>query len=279
MLDHRAKHRIHFIEPIPSLHSPGGQLSKPVRAVLFDIYGTLFVSDSGDIGIAQKQAHNLALLGDLCRHYGIDVPPDQVTQRLFQSIRMTHERIKQAGITHPEIKIDAVWQDILGWQDHDRIRDFALEYEWAVNPSYPMPGLDETLRTIRRRSLVMGLISNAQFFTPLLFEWFLGAAPTDCGFMPDLTVYSYQCGEAKPSETLFLHCADKLSNMGLPPESVVYVGNDMLNDIVPAAKMGWQTVLFAGDHRSLRLRRENNECRLIHPNLVITNLRQLLDWI
>jgi len=279
MVDHRAKHRIHYIEPIPTSHPSGGQLAKPVRAILFDIYGTLFISDSGDVGTAQSISQHVSPLDELSHHYSIDASPDLISQRLFQAICATHERKKKAGIPFPEIKIDMIWQRILGWQNRDRIREFALEYEWSVNPCFPMPGLDETLRTIRHRDLVMGIISNAQFFTPLLFEWFLGASPPSLGFAPDLTIYSYQCGEAKPSGMLFNRCASRLKQMDLSPESIVYVGNDMLNDIVPAAKVGWQTVLFSGDQRSLRLRRDREECRSTHPNLVITDLRQLLDWI
>ena len=279
MVDRQAQNHIHYLEPIPSLHPTGGRLVKPVRAILFDIYGTLFISNSGDIGTAAKNLQGVSSLGDVCRRYDIDASPDQIAQRLFQCIRATHERKRKIGIAYPEIEIDTVWQSILGWQDRNQIRKFALEYEWRVNPSYPMPGLDETLRTIRHRDVVMGIISNAQFFTPLLFKWFLGDFPTALGFAPDLTVYSYQCGEAKPSGRLFNHCAKRLNEMGLSPESIVYVGNDMLNDIVPAAKAGWQTALFAGDRRSLRLRRDVEECRMIHPNLVITDLRQLLDWL
>jgi putative hydrolase of the HAD superfamily len=142
-----------------------------------------------------------------------------------------------------------------------------------------MPGLDETLRTLQHRGLKMGIISNAQFFTPLLFEWFLGAPPAPLGFDDDLTLYSYQCGEAKPSQSLFDICASRLRDLGFPPESVVYIGNDMLNDIVPAANAGWQTALFACDRRSLRLRRNREDCLKRHPDLVITDLRQLFDWI
>lgn len=279
MDDLRAPANIHYLEPIPSLHPIGGRLVKPVRAILFDIYGTLFISDSGDVGTAQEKIRGTSGLGELGRHYGIDASPDQITERLFQSIRAAHERQKKAGIAYPEVKIDTVWQSILGWQDQNRIREFALDYEWTVNPSYPMPGLDETLRNIRQRGLVMGIISNAQFFTPLLFKWFLGASPTELGFTPDLIVYSYQFGEAKPSGMLFKRCAKRLNAMGLSPESIVYVGNDMLNDIIPAANVGWQTALFAGDQRSLRLRRDREECRMTRPNLVIADLRQLLDWI
>jgi putative hydrolase of the HAD superfamily len=279
MVDLQPPSHIHFLEPIPSLHPTGGRLAKPVRAVLFDIYGTLFISGSGDIGTAPKRFPKASDHEDLGRRHDIEASPDQIAEQLFNSLRAAHERKQKAGIVYPEVRIDKVWQSILGWQDQNRIREFALDYEWMVNPSYPMPGLDETLRTLRRRGLVMGIISNAQFFTPLLFKWFLGASPEELGFAPDLTVYSYQWGEAKPSGMLFNHCANRLNAMGLSPESIVYVGNDVLNDIMPAAKVGWQTTLFAGDQRSLRLRRDREECRLVRPRLVISDLRQLLDWI
>jgi len=37
--------------------------------------------------------------------------------------------------------------------------------------------------------------------------------------------------------------------------------------------------LFAGDARSLRLRRDDSRCRRLKPNLVITDLLQLLDHL
>lgn len=183
------------------------------------------------------------------------------------------------GIEWPEIDIVSIWQAILGWTNAERVRAFALAYEGAVNPCYPMPGLDHTLRVLRARGVTMGLISNAQFYTPLLFEWFLGGSPSAQGFDRDLTVYSYRCGEAKPSKALFNRCAIKLRQRGIPPDAVAYVGNDIRNDIRPASEMAWQTVLFAGDRRSLRWCLEGPDCRAVHPDLVITDLRELLDWV
>lgn len=273
------KERIHYLAPIPTGYAPGGQLVPPIRAIIFDIYGTLFISHSGDVGTAEAMARKTARIGDLCRRYGVEEPPEQLTQRLFQVIRAAHEKMRSSGIPCPEIEIDLIWKKVLGWKDNRRVRNFALEYEWTVNPCYPMPGLDETLRMLRRRGVAMGLISNAQFFTPLLFRLFLGSTPEHIGFTTDLTIYSYQHGQAKPSDTLFEPCHERLMDRGLSPESIVYVGNDMRNDIMPAAKIGWQTVLFAGDQRSLRLREDCDDCRGTQPGLVITDLRALLDWI
>ena len=279
MHDSRFRHLIQYLAPIPSRYSAGGDLKKPVRAAIFDIYGTLFISGAGGIGTPKTDVPRASGLEDVLRRYGIAASPDRMSKRLAQSIRAAHHTINKRGVSYPEIEIDAIWQDILKWPDRHRIRDFAIAYEWTVNPAFPMPGLDETLRTLRHRGLKMGIISNAQFFTPLLFEWFLGAPPVHLGFDSDLTIYSYQHGEAKPSHSLFDICADRLRDLGFPPESVVYIGNDMLNDIVPASKAGWQTALFAGDRRSLRLRRNREECLKRQPDLVMTDLRQLLDWV
>jgi putative hydrolase of the HAD superfamily len=53
----------------------------------------------------------------------------------------------------------------------------------------------------------------------------------------------------------------------------------MLNDIYPAKNAGFNTALFAGDARSLRLRKDIPECKTLSADLVITDLIQLLDYI
>ena len=84
-------------------------------------------------------------------------------------------------------------------------------------------------------------------------------------------------GVAKPSPRLFQAAAAACERQGLPPAAVLYVGNDICNDIRPARQAGFQTALFAGDRRSLRLREDNPACRRVRPDLVITELPQLID--
>ena len=279
MADQDILRYLHLLEPIPSATPPGGRLNGPIQAVLFDIYGTLFISGCGDIGVTEASPPITSALTDVLRTFHIETSPPDLTRHLHRKIRDEHRRKQANGIGCPEIDIISIWQAILGWADERRVRAFALAYEWAVNPCYPMPGLDHTLRVLRGRGLSLGLVSNAQFYTPLLFEWFLGASPPELGFDEELTVYSYRCGEAKPAKTVFNRCATNLGQKGLSPSSVAYVGNDMRNDIRPASEMGWQTVLFAGDRRSLRLRQDDRGCQGILPDLVITDLRELLYWL
>ena len=139
-----------------------------------------------------------------------------------------------------------------------------------------MPNLKKTLLKCREKGLLMGIVSNAQFFTPLLFEWFLKSRPPGLGFHPDLTLYSYRFGYAKPSLRLFRRAAETASALGIDRQSILYVGNDMLNDIRPASVVGFKTALFAGDGRSLRPRESDDRCWGLTPDLIVTDLRQLI---
>jgi putative hydrolase of the HAD superfamily len=92
-------------------------------------------------------------------------------------------------------------------------------------------------------------------------------------------LFSYRFGCAKPSTYLFQLAAEKLQNIEISVHDALYLGNDMLNDIYPAKKAGFQTALFAGDARSLRLREDDPRCRNLSPDIIITDLKQLLDHV
>ncbi len=265
--------------PIATGLHPKGRLPETVKAILFDIYGTLFISDSGDIGNAKKELKNKDLLEKLFNRFSINKPVDKTLNHFFQTIEEAHARLKKSGIDFPEIEIDRIWMEVLGIDDRETIHHFAASYEMIVNPVFPMPHLPETLAFCREKNILMGIISNAQFFTLDLFAAFLNAEPGKLGFDPDLMFLSYQFGYAKPSLFLFQKAISKLAEKNITPDAAVYAGNDMLNDIYPAREAGFKTALFAGDKRSLRLRKEDPRCQNVTPDIVITDLIQLADHL
>lgn len=269
----------HPLSPLPTSMRPGGRLAEPIQCVLFDIYGTLFISGSGDIRVAQKTSPETRKLQRLVQKFNIRKTPRDLIEELYRAIEDEHRRLRDDGIDYPEIKIDQIWKQILETDDLDSVRRFAIEYELIVNPVFPMPNLDKTLTACRKQNLTMGLISNAQFFTPLLFEWFLHAKPEDLGFHSELIFLSYQLRHAKPSLVPFEKAATVMDTMGLSTAASLYVGNDMLNDIYPAKQLGFQTALFAGDKRSLRLRTDDARCINLSADLVLTDLGQLINHI
>jgi putative hydrolase of the HAD superfamily len=270
---------LHPLSPIPTSLKMSGRLRQPIACLLFDIYGTLFVSGSGDIGTLTQKIGQEKQLMYLLRTYGIRMTHAVLMQQFSDRIKQEHDRLRTKGIAFPEVLIEDIWQKILPFQPADQIRDFAVQFELIVNPVWPMPYLEELLSACKNAGLYMGIISNAQFYTPYLFEWFFPTDLLTIGFDPALIFYSCRFGEAKPSLKLFMAAERQLRLMDIKPQQVVYIGNDVRNDILPAQKTGFQTVLFAGDSRSLRLRENDPICSSVVSDLVVTDLEQLLLYL
>ena len=115
-----------------------------------------------------------------------------------------------------------------------------------------MPQAARCLSLLRERDVVLGLVSNAQFFTPELFPALFDEDARSLGFDPELEVYSYREGRAKPDPGLLAKAVDVLDRRGLERDRVLMVGNDRLKDVLPADRAGLRTALFAGDARSYR---------------------------
>jgi len=270
---------IHRLAPIPTSLTPSDNLIHGIRSVLFDIYGTLFISGSGDISLAGQSSPQMETIKLLLKKYEIPKTPRALLDEFHSAVKARHSELRNQGVDFPEVRIDRIWQQVLQEADHKTVRQFAVEFELISNPVYPMPNLTDLLSDYRQRGLLMGIISNAQFYTPYLFKWFLDSDLQGLGFDSDLIFYSYKFERAKPSAALFEMAAEKLMERQISPATVLYLGNDMLNDIYPANIVGFKTALFAGDKRSLRLRTTDPRCRDLTPDLVVTDLGQLIHLI
>ena len=266
---------IRRLTPIPTGEVSEGKPFGVIRCILFDIYGTLFISASGDIGFLESRRENDERLKKLMKSYCIKGEPIDLKEKLVYAIKRKHVESKIMGVDYPEIRIEEIWQEYFDFEDKDSAYRFALEYELIVNPVYPMPHLAETLSAIKKKGLYMGIISNAQFYTPLLFSAFFGQNLSDIGFDADLCLYSFEHGRGKPSPFLYSEAANRLAKIGISPQETLYIGNDMLKDILPAGVIGFQTCLYAGDKRSLRKREGLPEIQGVKPGMIVTDLHEL----
>ena len=254
-----------------------------VKAVIFDIYGTLLSSKAGDVGSdsnSGEQAVFEAALQDGGWFPGQKQEPRAEVSLLRESILRARQQRSAQGVSHPEVDIVRIWQEVLlglglTADDLDRVQLTALSYECRVNPVWPMAGLQQVLERLSGSGIQLGILSNAQFYTPVLLEVLL-ERPFSL-FHPELLVWSYKELTAKPSLKLFELMNSRLAQIGIQPAEVAYVGNDLKKDIMPASTVGWRTVLFAGDSRSLRLHSEDPELAGVKPDMVINDIRQLLQ--
>lgn len=279
------------LEPLPTHHPTRMSPLTGIRAVMFDIYGTLIISASGDIGTVgghdAEQVLREALAATGLR--ADELPAEtHISATLGRAIRAAQEHRRRQGIEFPEVDILEVWTSVLravpdlgvsrGGLSDARLRALAIEYECRDNPVWPMPGMREMLEHLRATGKHLGIVSNAQFYTPLVIHALLGTTLAELGFDPRLCAWSYRHLEAKPSTRLFQSVLDELANQyGVTAEQTLYVGNDCLNDIWPAVRLGCRTALFAGDARSLRLREDDARCSGLQPDLVIEHLHRLAE--
>lgn len=245
---------------VPKLPRLGG-----IRAVVFDLYGTLLVSDAGgERSGPEPDPEGLPGLGE----------------RLVRTIALHHERRRAEGVAFPEVEIRKVWAESLAAAGHPvpprgELERLILRHECRVHPVWPMPGAVGLLRELRGRGLALGIISNAQFYTLPVMEGLFGAGLDELGFHTDLRVFSFEEGEGKPSLRLFEKLREQAGALGIAAHEILYLGNDWKKDVVPANAVGFRTALFAGDVRSLRLGGIGRDEARETADTVITELAQV----
>lgn len=282
--------------PIPTAMVPDYQSDPSIKAVIFDIYGTLLISGSGDIeesSVTPENVNTALEFGGmkLMDHYS---NRQQILQNMLNSFKQEvfrhHDTARSADNPYPEIDILKIWNKIISDQHEINVLQtngngclecFTFVFEVLSNPIYPMPGMSELVLELKKTGIPLGIISNAQFYTPVIMNFFLHHILTDSEtippFDPDLTVFSYKLMRAKPDMQLFNKVKTAIrEKYELQPSQVLFVGNDMFRDVYPAIQAGFKTALFAGDERSLRLRTDKKEVNKLYPDYIITDLLQIL---
>ena len=284
------------IEPISTGVTPRYRKDNKIRAILFDIYGTLLISSSGDVDQAEMTDKNLKSALDaagITISDGIQNALDHILMDFEYTIKVCHESARRSNVPYPEIDILSIWKIVLiharrkgliQFQDTADIMLMTCVFEFLSNKVYPMPGLKETLARLHEICMPLGIVSNAQFYTPVLMNYHLNGVVSlnekVRGFDQELTVFSYKFGKGKPDPSLFKELTHALKwKYGIIPSETLLVGNDMLKDIYASKQVGFKTVLFAGDKRSLRMREDDERVSGLKPDFIITELKQLLEIV
>lgn len=284
------------LQPIPTEFCPNLKVETPVKAVIFDIYGTLLISSSGDIDPASMTTDSMqkALKAGGFKMDGLNnLVYSFLLEQLPLRIKLNQEEIKLKGNPYPDVNIFKVWlemfteaekEDLIKLAGHESIADVIIVFEILSNKVYPMPGMKEVLLGLKDKGIPLGIVSNAQFYAPIIMNYFLtGKFYTKQNieiFDPELTVFSYKELRAKPDVRLFDKIKLTLQNkFNLQPSDAIFVGNDMLKDVYTAKNSGLKTALFSGDKRSLRIREDDLRVKGLFPDFFINDLKQILQII
>lgn len=282
------------LTPITVDHATRLKKLPGIKCVAFDFYGTMFISGVGDIGIDEDQKEESEeIFRESLTHAGFDIKNISAgsagLQILKNKLEKHIDKAKKEGITYPEPEIREVWDDTLaelavkslisGSINESTIARFAVEFEFRINSIWPVPKLADILGKLKSRGLELAIISNSQFYTPLAFEAIIGKSPEAFGFNEDLLVWSFECGCKKPGTDFYGEFISRIHKKGMDPTEILYVGNDINKDIIPAKKLGMRTALFVGDSRSMRHNESDLENLSLAPDLVVNDLSQITDCL
>ena len=247
------------------------------KAIFWDVYGTLIRAERGDLdSLVKRHAELLPVFEQTVRNFSLPMSGEALHEHFIAAIKSARDRRMAGGEAHPEVRIEEIWWKLLDNTTLNQAREVALYFERQANPKQFQPRAFETLTTLKQRGLRQGIISNAQFYTPVELSELLReeSACAICTyesiFDPQLVFFSYELGVAKPDLTPFRHAVEVLARDNIMPDDCVFVGDSPVNDIAPAQHIGFKTVLYApaGAPQSST-----------KPDLVIHNLAQLLGWL
>ena len=111
----------------------------------------------------------------------------------------------------------------------------AIRLEYNRGALVPRTGVVETLRALRERGLLLGLITVCSEEVELVFP------ETELAGLFDAEVFSNAVGLAKPDPRIYLHCCELL---GVKPHEAVFVGDGANDELAGARRVGMEAVLI-----------------------------------
>lgn len=220
----------------------------PVRGVIFDMGGTLLRYNAPGATWEETEKAGVRPVYALLREAGYSLPPEEeALARAWQHALDVWGNIATADVSDLKLhrqmrRVAALW----GLPDlpDDLVERAGLAYMGAIQAHVcPLEGAAETLATLRRRGLRVGLISNT--------HW-PGHYHLDdlkrFGLLPHLEhlIFSADVEAWKPGSEIF---ALSLRALGLAPQEAVYVGDSLYFDVWGAQQAGLRAVWIEQRHR------------------------------
>jgi putative hydrolase of the HAD superfamily len=251
-----------------------------IRAAMFDVYGTLFNYWRPEFGSEEEKQNAVletfrkTISRFRMERFLVEMNPGEAAEKTLKDlynglITLKHDLAHDRKTEFPEVKIEEVWNMIvlmLKRRGYDTKEFFNDESGFVRCVAYYFnfhsfnrglyPGVADALLDLNEKNILCGIVSNAQFYTPMDLTLFLrdqsNGAIDDLTrlFEPDLTFFSYEYGVSKPNPLLFRRLFDALYEFQVLPSQVLFVGNDLSSDIKAAQDAGMKTAFFIGDKES-----------------------------
>jgi FMN phosphatase YigB (HAD superfamily) len=274
-----------------------------VRAVTWNVYGTLLAISGGDLVFQHpndfvmnvaldKTVQEFKMWQSMSRKPG---QPADYMKIIYEQV-LDEQRLGSGGEKHPEVAADRLWETIikkLFQKDYkfdasffgslnEYSRKVAYFFHASLQGTACYPDAAFALHHVARAGLAQGLLADGQCFTAVQLQRGLTAQEAvnlDELVPSDLRTLSYELRGRKPSDRLFRHSIQQLAKRGITPDQVLHVGSRIAHDIVPAKRLGMKTALFAGDRGSLQATPEQLKEPPSRPDVLLTELSQITEVV
>jgi putative hydrolase of the HAD superfamily len=192
-----------------------------IKAVLFDLDDTL-----RSFMITKGMACEAAM--DAMIEAGLKMDQERALDRLF--VLYGKYGIEDKLIFQKFLK------DVNGKIDYKILAAGIVAYREAANKrNKPIAGVMAVLKSLKKRKMKLGVVSNA----PSLKAWL---RLTESGMRDyfDFVVAFNDAGKRKPHPKPF---AMAVSQMGTMPDEILFIGDDLKRDVAGAKKLGMKTAL------------------------------------
>src|SRR5438132_3668974 len=276
-----------------------------VRVVLWNIYGTLLAISGGELYFEHpakfvmdvaldKTIQEFKMWGSMSRKPG--QPADYLAQ-IYDKLLLEQRSLAGGSERYPEVQVDRLWEAFIKkllQKDYafdagfyGSLNEFSRKVGYFFHASLQgtacYPDSADALNLVKEAGLLQGLLSDAQYFTPLQLERAFSKQAAerklDDFIDPELRSYSYEVRSRKPSERLFRYIVSLLAQRGIGADQVLHIGSRITQDVVPARRVGMKTGLFAGDKGSLQATPEQLKEPASRPDVLLTKLTQIADVV
>jgi putative hydrolase of the HAD superfamily len=243
-----------------------------VRAIFFDIGGTLRVTHPGEPRDREIIQQLMAILGEKS-------DPESFINRIHQGEK-TYRRWCKPNFK--ELNESELWtRFLLPEFPEDFVRKNAVKLNqlWRdSNRKYILPDVVETMKTLSTRGYKLGLISNTTSST----EGYQLLEETGLSALFNCVLLSAEFGRRKPHPSIFIEAARRAE---VNPEECAYVGDRPSRDLVGARQANFARVViintegyFTDEFDTDDYDPEKDTHLVIRPDYWIRKLSELLEY-
>ncbi|MEZ6059015.1 MAG: HAD family hydrolase [Planctomycetaceae bacterium] len=277
-----------------------------IRAVLWDVYGTILRTSDGGFSLFPNDEVRLQIALDKTIHefhmwhsmYRKPGPPwkSMINQYRDYAQRLSMMAPERRG-DFTDVDLVDVWEGIV-----DRLYDKDYSYDAGIYGDVRQLcqkiayffhcnlqalearcGAVQVMTDLAALEIQQGLLADGQSFTMVQLLRALGAQgtlpPLPTVFCPETILFSHQLGVKKPSKSLFSTACEELRSIGIAPEETLHVSCRLTTDLVPAKAAGMKTALLAAEKNGLEAPVEMLKDSATRPDRLVTDLTQISDIV